>query len=368
MSHSIALPTGTTLSGVVLALALVVPAWAAEDGRSISKKDDGWFSTAEGRSILANMLTYQTAAGGWGKGYDAKTPRDPAAGASGFGDWGGTPTIDNGATYSEIRACARAYRLGGRPEFLEAAQRGIDFLLARQYPNGGWPQCSPIDNPRIDDYHFLITFNDNAMTYVMDLLEEIADVERPEFAGFDDARRATCREAFDRGVDCILACQIEVDGRPTGWCQQHDARTLEPASARAYELPSIAGAESAKVALLLIEIEDPSPEVRQAIEAAHAWFESSKIVDKTLATTDGPIPPGGNAKALVDAPGSVLWARMVDIETNQPIFVDRDGVKRSTIGAISKERAGGYDWYGSWGLDVEKRFERWKKTHAAPAG
>ena len=55
-----------------------------------------------------------------------------------------------------------------------------------------------------------------------------------------------------RGIECIVKCQIVVNGQPTAWCAQHDEVTLEPRLGRSYEHPSISGGESSGVLLLLI--------------------------------------------------------------------------------------------------------------------
>src|SRR5207249_7229018 len=123
-----------------------------------------------------------------------------------------------------------------------AFERGLGFIFASQYPNGCWPQRFPLE----DNYGKCITFNDDVMTNVMRLLRDIAD-GRPPFSFISADERRKCREAFDRGVDCILACQIRIDGKPTAWCQQYDPKTLEPAAGRAYEFPGLSGRESAGV-------------------------------------------------------------------------------------------------------------------------
>lgn len=61
------------------------------------------------------------------------------------------------------------------------------------------------------------------------------------------------------------------------WCAQHDEHTLAPAKARAYELPSLSGAESDNIVLLLMSIPDPSPRIIASVEAAVSWFKANKI-------------------------------------------------------------------------------------------
>ena len=49
---------------------------------------------------------------------------------------------------------------------------------------------------------------------------------------FEGGLIARYSEAFDRGVDCILKCQIKTDGKLTAWCAQHDEIDLSPRPAR----------------------------------------------------------------------------------------------------------------------------------------
>src|SRR5437870_5376079 len=83
-------------------------------------------------------------------------------------------------------------------------------------PDGGWPQRFPLQ----DDYGRHITFNDQAMIGVMDLLKDIVD-GAPDFTFASDEVRKRAAEAFDRGIECILKCQIRLNGKLTAWCEQH---------------------------------------------------------------------------------------------------------------------------------------------------
>ena len=87
------------------------------------------------------------------------------------------------------------------------------------------------------------------------------------------------RASFDKGIGCILKTQIRVDGKPTVWCAQHDEHTFAPAPARAYELASFSGAESASIVALLMSIPHPSPEIVAAVKGAVAWFETHAVKD-----------------------------------------------------------------------------------------
>lgn len=339
-----------------LFLLMLLPQQAiAVTAASLWNKPDEWFTSEEGIRLIDNIISHQLPEGGWEKGYDASQPYQPEPATHPANDvsspWPKTNTIDNGATYTELRILARAYRLTRRPNVLESFNRGLDFLFMAQYPNGGWPQRYPLQN----NYSRDITFNDNAMTAVMHLMRDVASSE--DFAFVDPARRRKAQQAFDRGLDCILRCQIVQDGKLTAWAQQYDPQTLEPAKARAFELPGISGGESAAIVRLLMQIENPSPQVQRAIHAAVAWFQASKITGKRIVEIDG-------RREYVDDPDAEpLWARFYDIETNRPFFTGRDGIKRWSLEEIEPERRYGYAWMRPWGKAVLTEYAKWIQIH-----
>ena len=112
-----------------------------------------------------------------------------------------------------------------------------------------------------------ITFNDDAMIGVMNMLRNIARKESA-YAFVDEARRAQAEKSIGKGINCILKCQVVVDGKPTVWCAQHDEHTLAPAPARAYE--RVGGTESVGIVRFLMSIEQPGPDVIRAIDGAVA--------------------------------------------------------------------------------------------------
>jgi pectate lyase len=336
-------------------------------------RPDDWFRSDEGRRIVDNIVSWQNANGGWWKNYDAGHPRpDPLPpartddGAPGDTEdvWRLTSTFDNGATYNELRVLARAYRCVGDERYRHAFDRGLTFVLAAQYPNGGWPQRFPLR----DNYGRHITFNDGAMTGVLRLLKAIAD-HAADYPFVTEDRRRECAAAYARGVQCILDCQVRVNGRLTAWCQQHDAKTLQPAGARTYELPSLTGDESADIVLLLMDEPQPDDRIRTAVDAAVAWYRSTEIRGLRVDRVKGPQYENGEDRIVVeDAAAGPLWARFYDIGTNRPFFASRDGTKRASLAEISWERRNHYSWYGTWGKKVYEAYARWqRRVGAAPS-
>jgi len=319
----------------VLTFAAGVRPCAAAGPRDYLSKSDAWYQSEEGRQVTANILSWQSSRGGWPKNMD--TTARPNTGGSLQG------TFDNGATTAELRFLARAFRATGSRRCREAFLEGLAHILEAQYPTGGWPQF----HPPSQYYHRHITFNDDAMVRLMELLRDLATSSDYTFLGA--SARQAAQESFDRGVQCILECQIVVNGKRTVWCAQHDRRTLEPQGGRAYESVSLSGGESVGVLRLLMSIDDPSQPVVDAIVGGVRWYESAKITDPDKLRAIG-----------VETPG---WARFYDIPTNRPIFSGRDGGKKFNLKEIESERAEGYSWWGRYGNAVAGEHKKWKQRH-----
>ncbi|MGD0776001.1 MAG: pectate lyase [Candidatus Solibacter sp.] len=344
-------PKGQTEIGAMAAkeLARAAPRVGASLHELVSWRDAmrqpaAWYGGDEAVRIAGNLLLYQREIGGWDKNIDmalALGPTDRAAIEKQKGDAEAHSTIDNDATYTEMRYLARVHTATQDPRFQAAFRRGLEYLLKAQYPNGGWPQFYPLRN----GYWSHITYNDDAMAGVLELLREVAD-RNPEFAFLGDGERARARQAIDKGVACILKTQVVQDGKLTVWCAQHDEHTLAPAKGRAYELPSLSGSESVGVVQFLMGIARPSPEVVRAIEGAVAWFRANQIKGIRVTPVPAPgTPKGFDNTVIADPAAPPLWARFYELGTNRPIFCGRDSVVKYSMAEIEYERRNGYRWY-----------------------
>ncbi len=318
-----------------------------------------WYGSDGALAIAANLLAYQRAPGGWPKNIDMAQLLDAEGTRRIEGEASRKDaTIDNGATHRQLQFLARVHTATGRKKLREAFERGLDLLLGAQQPAGGWPQ-------RFEEgeaYQKHITFNDGAMAGVLDLLRAAA-AGRPPFAFVGEKRCSAAASAVDRGIACILKCQVVLDGRPTVWCAQHDETTLEPRPARRFEPVSLSGCESAALVRFLMGIERPGPEVVRAVEGAVAWFEKTKIQGKRWTERQDPAQPGGRDRVLADDPAAPpLWARFYEIPSMRPIFGDRDGSVHYRVEEISHERRNGYAWYGDWPSKlIETEYPAWRK-------
>lgn len=319
-----------------------------------------WYTSAEARSVASSVIQYQSAEGGWPKSTDLATPPRSPGEVPKAGD-GVANTIDNDATTLPLQFLARVAEATGDEAFRSSFLRGIDYLLASQYPNGGFPQFYPL---RGNEYYSRITYNDGAMIRALQVLRDVAAGQAP-YTFVDAERRTKAADAVKRGLDCILKTQIVEASKLTVWCAQHDEKTLAPAWARAYEPPSFSGSESVGIVNFLMAIDKPTPEIIAAIEGAMAWFGKAAMTGVRVDEVRG--PDGRTERQLVPDPTAPrLWARFYELGTSRPLYLDRDSVFRYNFAEIGYERRSGYAYHGTWAERLLTRdYPAWRARHAS---
>ncbi len=326
--------------------------------KSCLRQPADWYSEAEAIRIADYVLLYQRDTGGWPKNIEMSRVLSDAEQDALVRDKGrADSTIDNGATVRPLRFLARVYDAAHLPRHEQAFLRGLDYLLQAQYENGGWPQIFPL--PRGYSRH--ITFNDGAMIGVLQLLRDVAQADSP-YGFVDLPRRQRAAAAIENGIDCILKCQVIVNGQRTVWCAQHDEVTLQPAPARSYEKISLSGSESVGIVQFLMSIENPSPETVASIEDSVAWFQHVQLNGiRQIERPDPTLPKGYDKVIVADPTAPPLWARFYEIGTNRPIFCGRDGIVKYQLAEIEHERRVGYAWYTQAPQDLLQRdYPAWK--------
>jgi PelA/Pel-15E family pectate lyase len=331
-----------------------------------------WYGSAEARREADIIVSFQTPSGGWGKNQDfTKGPRlkgqmwVPSEGAAktnpeDFGNpksvnWHYVGTIDNDATYLQMQFLARVIAAGKDADtsaWRASVLKGIHYLLAAEFPGGGWPQIWPLDG----GYHDALTFNDNAFVNTASLLAQVAaNVEgRFEFVPMDVRLKAAA--AVKRAEAVLLKTQVRIDGKRTIWVQQYEPVTLAPVAARNFEPAALSAAESASLLVFLMSDPAPTADEVAAVHDGVAFLKAVAIKDK--AWVKGP-----SGRALVDQPGALLWARFYDTKTLKPVFGDRDMTIHDDVNDLIPERRDGYSWYNTVPAKALKKYESWSRKY-----
>ncbi len=327
-------------------------------GNHLLKKDKAWFASEDAIKIANSIIQYQSPQGGWPKSTDLGRPPLTEGDIPQEGR-GRANSLDNDATTVPIEFLARVIQATNDDKFKTSLYRGLDYLFAAQFPNGGWPQFWPL---RGDKYYSRITYNDGAMIRVMNILKDIVD-RKEQYAFINKEYREKAKVAMDLGIKCILKSQIREEGELKVWCAQHNEKTLEPAWARAYEPPSFSGSESVDIIRFLMSLDNPSPEIIAAVEGGVKWLKSVAITGIRM---DKRLNPDGRTEPILipDSNAPLLWARFYELRTNRPLYLDRDSKFRYDFSEIGYERRSGYAYHGYWANDLlETEYPIWKSKY-----
>lgn len=353
--YSIALMLAVVLVvGPSSAYAVSTPSHSYLWGAELLLQPKPWYATEIAIEIADNVIQYQSKQGGWPKNINLAVPPKPSINAA-QESIKGFATIDNDATTRPMRFIAQIYSATEEERFKQSFERGLMYLLDAQYDNGGWPQFWPLLG---DSYHSRATFNDGAMINVMQLLRDTSTEEAYSFV--PEQLRKSSAEAVAQGVAFILQSQIKQNGRLTVWCAQHHEITLQPAWARAYEPPSLSGSESVGIVRFLMSIDDPSIEVVNAIESAVSWLRDNAITGQKMTRLE--LPDGTiERKITEDLTAPPIWARFYELQTNRPLFMDRDSIFNYDYSRLSQERRNGYGYLGYWPTHLlNKEYPLWQ--------
>ncbi len=326
----------------------------------------GWYDTEEAHAIATNVLLWQRANGGWPENKDMinvsaadkKTIRKNRKAED--------TNFDNGATYTQLRFLAKVYALNNVGKYKKAFLEGLDYVLQAQYDNGGWPLYYPnftdynVDNSdhNPEGYTRFITFNDNAMVGVMDLLYDIAHQHEP-FAFVDVERREKATQALEKGIACTLKTQLKAEGNLAGWCAQYDENTLEPRWGRHYEPPVLCSHETSRIVQFLMRIENPSPEVVNAIQHATKWMNEVKIRSTMV------LESSGEEVESSDEDEAFTWAHYYEMDRSEPVFAN-DDMMYDTYVAIPDDMRGTHFWYSDLPQQLlTTDYPRWVKQQEA---
>ena len=267
-----------------------------------------WYGSAESQTIADIVLSVQKTNGGWMKN-DQLHNLTPSQLATLQASRSQHSCLDNSATTMEMRFLAKVYQGCKIEKYRLAFGRGLQFIFTAEKTNGGWSQYWPLSGG--GSYQDYITFNDDLMTNVMKMLRDIHS-NTGDFKDItDETTRERCLESFNNGLQVILKCQIDDNGKKAAWCAQHDPADFLPTEGRPHELPSVSGCESASLLSFLMTIPNPSTELQQAITAGITWLDAHKIEGKAI--EDYTNAKGEADRRIVDRAGSAIWGRFIQL-------------------------------------------------------
>jgi PelA/Pel-15E family pectate lyase len=217
-------------------------------------------------------------------------------------------TLDDDTTQAALRFLMRTDRaLGFKDAAIhEAVTFGLDTLLKRQAPSGGWA----VNFPRFED---MATYPVKAASYpetwsrtwTKDFLgcyvlndNTLADIIETLLLAEEVYKDPRYLAAAKKGGDFILLAQMP-EPQPA-WAQQYD-RDMHPAWSRKFEPPAVCTSESHGIIQVLLTLYRRTRDAKylKPIPPALAWLRRSVLPDGRL-------------------------ARFYELRTNKPLFFTKD--------------------------------------------
>jgi hypothetical protein len=344
---------------------------------------------AELTAVLERVLAHERY-GGWGYVASASGRPEPAtdllraaeriAGPLGLARWQVVVLRSPGTSAAGLVLLA-AHRLTGRAEYLAAARRAGDLLIAVQLGSGGWFSEVAVHEGRMPRWYVALarrtSIDDDVTPGAVRLL----------LALFEATGEAGYREAAERGIACLLGAQLPSGAWPLvlrpGWERAildsfEDQPSLnDGATTAAIDTLLVAARTLGRDDLLaaarrggdwLLQARGAPPQAGWAAQyngrgepaparyfepAAFASWETRYALDTLigLAAATGDrryCAPVADAVAWLERsalqPG--CWARFYEPGTNAPLYLAADGIRVADPAAARS----GYTWRGPFGI------------------
>lgn len=216
-----------------------------------------------------------------------------------FQHYYGNATYDDSCTADCAKFMLRMYLEKREPRYRASLDKVLGFVLASQYPVGGWPQRFPLRDEFHDhglpDYTSFITFNDDVaaenIVFLLMVWQTLGD--------------ARVLDPIARAMGCFVRAQ-QPQPQP-GWGLQHTVTDLKPASARTYEPKALVSHTTAtNVALMMdfYELTGDHKFLRRLPEALD-WLDSIRL------------------PASIDP--QRRYPTFTEVGTNTPMYIHRRG-------------------------------------------
>ena len=230
----------------------------------------------------------------------------------------------------------------------------IDYLLDITYENGGIPEYYPLQGHHFDN----ICINDGAFVNYLKTCESIINNDLL-LEKLDSNKIEKLKYIYNKSFNLLLSLQVKINNKNLIWAQQYNPNTLEPAQGRSFEPPELCSLESSQILLYLINNKNLNINVIKTIISGCEWFVNHSIKDYIQTKKDGDIVLYYNSNVNIKKQN--LFSRYYSLETQKPVFQDRDGNKYSldTFNNLDTGRRNGYTWLGLWGNYLIKKYLIW---------
>lgn len=280
-------------------------------------------------------------------------------------------TFQSGMIISFIQIIINTFLKTKNNYLLNSINKLIDYIIdiSEVYNNGGVPLYYPkLDN---EDWKYNISIkNGNYINYLR-TIEILLNNEK--ITKYINTKIDILKNIYKKTLNLLLKLQININSIPTIWCQYYDKNTLNPVGGNENEPVGLCSLESAQILLYLMEYENPTNNIKNAIKFGCEWFKKNKVSGWTQVfdkKSYDPNAPDGlceqqtmlthyNYSPFPDK--MTMHSRYHDFVSNKPIFMENNELySLETFNDMSIDYRNNEFHIGMWGHYLLEIYDEWK--------
>jgi PelA/Pel-15E family pectate lyase len=261
-------------------------------------------------------------------------------------------------------------------DLLKSIRNVIKYIIDihSEYEKGGVPLYYPVLDKEYWKYNISMK-NGNYINFLRTI--EII-LNSTELLPHIESKIDKLKSIHKKTLNLLLKFQINVGKTKTIWCQYYDKKTFLPTDGNLSEPLGLCTLESAQILLYLMELENPTNNIKDAIISGCKWFKNNKVIGwmqiydkKTFDPSD--VESNFEQQTMLfpynyfPFPDKMaMHSRYYDFN-QKPIFKEND--KYYTLDSfnnMSVEARNSMYHIGMWGHHLLEIFEEWKKIHNIP--
>jgi PelA/Pel-15E family pectate lyase len=285
-------------------------------------------------------------------------------------------TFQNGMSVSFIKLIINSFLKTKKSDLLSSILKLIDYMIAisnsHEYSNGG----IPLYYPKLDDeewkYNISIK-NGNLINYLRTI--EII-LNSSELLQCIDPKIEQLKNAYLKTLNLLLKLQVNIGKKKTIWSQYYNKNNLSPTKGNDNEPMGLCSLESAQILLYLMDFDNPTKNIKNAIIGGCEWFKEHKIYgwtqifDKKSYNPEDPENLTEQQTLLTKYKYSpfpekmTMHSRYYDFEKEKPLFQENNKLYTlETFNDMSIDHRNNEFHIGLWGHHLLEMYEEWKKIH-----
>lgn len=283
-------------------------------------------------------------------------------------------TFQSGNIVAFIKLIVNNFIKTKNSNLLLSIHKLTDYLtdIFENYDNGG----VPLYHPKLDkeEWKYNVSIkNGNFINYLRTI--EIL-LNSSDLLVHIESKIELLKNAYRKSLILLLKLQINVGNTKTIWSQYYDKDTLLPTDGNENEPLGLCTLESAQILLYLMDIENPTNTMKNAIRSGCEWFQKHKVSGWIQIFDKKSYDPSDHDDKIESQTLLVpyrykpfpqkmtMHSRYYDFESMEPIFKENNKLYNlDSFNSMGVEIRNSEFHIGMWGHYLQETYEEWCKIY-----